>query len=244
MPCPVILAIETSQRHGGVAVRDRTGQVYIERLGKGGADTATPTATDELMPAIDAVVKRARLLPTDVQVVGVSVGPGGFTGLRIAVATAKALGLILEAKLVAVPSALVAAEGSDIPKSISSGNNILVALACKRNTYWKTVVYMDEEHGWSITGKPGLTNTAERTDAVEAILADRYFPDEARSQYDKLGIPIIEPRFDPAACLRVADRLYSSGEVVDPFAIQPIYPRPPEAVAIWQQRRADQRRVQ
>jgi tRNA threonylcarbamoyladenosine biosynthesis protein TsaB len=238
MSTSILLAIETSQRTGGVALRDRAGVIHVEHLGEGARHD------DELMPAIDAVVKRAGLMPGDLETVGVSVGPGGFTGLRIAVATAKALGMALGARLVAVPSALVAAEASDIAQKTRHGEQILIALASKRNSFWGTVVYTDEEHGWRILGEPRLMTGAESVDSVHAVLADRYFPDEARSQYEEAGITIFEPRFDPTACLRVADRSDVSGKVVDPFALEPIYPRPPEAVALWQGRQRRTKRVQ
>lgn len=238
MSSSTILAIETSQRVGGIAVRNRAGQIHEEKLGDGAR------YDDELMPAIEATVCRAGLSPRDLDVVGVSVGPGGFTGLRIAVTTAKVLGMTLGAAVVAVPSALVAAESSDIPATGKDVKQILVALASKRNSYWGTVVYMDEEYGWRIKGEPRLITATDRTEAVEMILADRYFPDEARSQYEAAGISIFDPRFDPTACLHVADRLHQSGQIVDPTALQPIYPRPPEAVALWAHRHGDESRVQ
>jgi hypothetical protein len=54
MSCPIMLAIETSQRTGGVALRDRAGQVHVERLGEG------TRYDDELVPAIDAIVNLPR----------------------------------------------------------------------------------------------------------------------------------------------------------------------------------------
>ncbi len=82
---PVLLAIEASQRRGGVAVRDRDGEDHVEWLGE------SARHDDDLLAAVDRLFGRLRLAPADTGVVGVSTGPGGFTGLRVAVATAKML---------------------------------------------------------------------------------------------------------------------------------------------------------
>jgi tRNA A37 threonylcarbamoyladenosine modification protein TsaB len=66
------------------------------------------------MPAIDRLFRRLGLTPESLRggPVAVSIGPGGFTGLRIAVSTAKMLAETLGVKIIAVPSALVAAEST------------------------------------------------------------------------------------------------------------------------------------
>ncbi|MCI0437109.1 MAG: tRNA (adenosine(37)-N6)-threonylcarbamoyltransferase complex dimerization subunit type 1 TsaB, partial [Gemmatimonadetes bacterium] len=135
-PARIVLAIETSQREGTVAARapglgynhgpvaahgpatgsravaageDAANQVMVERV-----ESAAGGHGDDLLPAIGRLFERAGLKPHDLAggggAVAVSIGPGGFTGLRIGIATAKMLAESLGAKLVAVPSALVAAE--------------------------------------------------------------------------------------------------------------------------------------
>ena len=83
MSAPILLAIETSQRRGGVAVRDAAGDAHTEAL------AARRVHDVDLIAAVDRLFARLGLEPSDLGVVGVSVGPGGFTGLRIAVSTAK-----------------------------------------------------------------------------------------------------------------------------------------------------------
>ena len=126
MPHPILLAIETSQRTGGVAVSDLQGRAHAEPLSQ------SLRHDDELLPAIDRLYTRLGLEPRQTRAVGVSIGPGGFTGLRIAVATAKMLAETLGVDLVAVPSALVAAG------SYRGSGPIVVALAAKGETCWAT----------------------------------------------------------------------------------------------------------
>jgi tRNA threonylcarbamoyl adenosine modification protein YeaZ len=232
MADPVILAIETSQREGAVALRDATGKVHAEPL------LESRRHDDDLMPAVDRLMKRAGPAPRDLDAVGVSIGPGGFTGLRIAVSTAKMLALALNVKVIAVPSALVVAEGC--PSEEVQNGPIIVALSCKRGSFWATTLTR-EAGEWMITGKPGLAD-AETTALgnVVALIADRHLPDAARERAAAAGVPIFEPCFDARACLAVSARLLAAGKTTDPLKLAPLYPRPPEAISLWERRRQKQ----
>lgn len=80
-----VLALDSSTRGGSVAV-GVDGRVVAERVLE-----ATTGASSLLMPAVDETVRAAGLTPRDLSAVLVGGGPGSFTGLRIAAATAKAL---------------------------------------------------------------------------------------------------------------------------------------------------------
>jgi tRNA threonylcarbamoyladenosine biosynthesis protein TsaB len=80
-----VLALDSSTSGGSVAVAV-DGRVVAERV--------LPTAAGAsslLMPAVDEAVRAAGLRPRDLAAVAAAGGPGSFTGLRIAAATAKAL---------------------------------------------------------------------------------------------------------------------------------------------------------
>ena len=231
MADPVILAIETSQREGAVALRDGAGHDHVEPL------LASRRHDDDLMPAVNRMMERAGLAPPDLDAVGVSIGPGGFTGLRIAVSTAKMLAMALDAKVIAVPTALVVAEACRAPE-VENGP-IIVALSSKRGSFWSTTLIRASE-GWRIEGKPGLADaeTISLKDA-EALIADRYLPDAARERAAAADVPVIAPRFDALACLVVSARLLAAGETTDPLMLSPLYARPPEAVSLWERKRRE-----
>lgn len=232
---PVMLAIETSQRAGGVAARDASGRVEVEPLASGrDRDIGRGKGHDrELMPAIDGLLRRMELRPDELRIVAVSVGPGGFTGLRIAVSVAKMLGEVLGTPLVAVPSALVAAE------PVTSSGPIGVALASKRGEFWLAQL-IRADGAWSVTGTPGLVDS-DRFDpsGFQALIADAYFPEAARRRCEEAGVPVVDPVFDPAACLTIGTRMWARGETISPEALLPIYPRQPEAVSLWERRAAN-----
>jgi tRNA threonylcarbamoyl adenosine modification protein YeaZ len=221
---PVLLALEASQRTGGVAVRDGRGEAHVEWM------SPASRFDDDLLPAIERLYERVGLAPPETEAVGVSIGPGGFTGLRIAVSTAKMLAEGLGAKIVAVPSALVAAEAHEGP------GPILVALSAKGATAWVTRLVRDAGDAWSIDRK-GLVDAAGLAlEGAEALLADRYLPQAMRDRCGAARVPIVDPIFSPLACLGAAARRLDAGRTTDPLVLAPLYPRPPAAVSIWEDR--------
>ena len=81
-----------------------------------------------LMPAIDFLTNSLDMKPTDLDRIVVSQGPGSYTGLRMAVATAKTLAHTLKIELVGVSSLLALVpeqvEGLVIPVMDARRNNV------------------------------------------------------------------------------------------------------------------------
>ncbi len=98
-----LLLIETSGRGGQVGLA--AGGRLLERH----LDPARRHARD-LAPAVSDLLAEAGLKPRDVIRVGVSVGPGSFTGLRVGVMSAKAFAYATGCELVAVPTFAAIAE--------------------------------------------------------------------------------------------------------------------------------------
>ncbi len=221
-PGSLFLALETSQRTGSVAVRDESGRNHAEALGR-------DLRCDDLLSAIDRLFARARLSPGRIAAVGVSVGPGGFTGLRTAVATAKMLAETTGAALVPVPSGLVAAEAWPGP------GPIVVALASKRGTAWAAALERRDGH-WAPRGEPGLVTALDLV-GVETVLADEHLAPAMVDACRSAGVTVTEPVFTAETCLAVAERLLGAGGTTDALHLSPVYARPPEAVSLWERRR-------
>lgn len=233
----IILAMETSNASagpGGVAV----GRVVDGRLEVLSVDPLTPSGRhdDALMPAIASAMARAGVAPGAVARVAVSVGPGGFSGLRVATATAKMIALASGARCVAVPSALVVALGWF--ERGDARRRALVALASKRESAWVAAIDAGDDaqaRGRSAAGGRVLDGEglARELEAVRpgALLADERLPAPMRAAAEKAGVAIERPVFDAVACLGAAVEL----DPVEPAALEPIYPREPEAVRKWRE---------
>jgi tRNA threonylcarbamoyladenosine biosynthesis protein TsaB len=93
-----VLAVETSSLAGGVALLDD------ERLIAEYVLDVSVTHSERLMAAVDRVLGDARWTPRALDALAVAVGPGSFTGLRIAVSTVKGLAVALGVPIAAVPT--------------------------------------------------------------------------------------------------------------------------------------------
>jgi len=82
---------------------------------------------EALLPMIDRVMAAAAVAAREIDVVAVSTGPGGFTGIRAGLAAAQGLTLATGAELIGVGS--FAAVAARVPKT---GEPLLVALDSRR----------------------------------------------------------------------------------------------------------------
>ena len=82
----MILALETATTACSAAVCDGGGHVVAERVSLEG-----PAHSQLLLPFVRDVLEEAGCDWPDIDVVAVGLGPGAFTGLRIGIATARAL---------------------------------------------------------------------------------------------------------------------------------------------------------
>jgi tRNA threonylcarbamoyladenosine biosynthesis protein TsaB len=94
----LILGIDTATPQVGVAIGGHEGVLasFHSARGKQHAET--------LVPAIDFIRRQARIELSEIGAVAVDVGPGLFTGLRVGIATAKAMASALRVPMVPVSS--------------------------------------------------------------------------------------------------------------------------------------------
>ena len=81
----LVMGIETSTMQGGVALLSERGLLSEYLL------NVKATHTERLLPSIDRVLRDAGITLDQVEGLAVATGPGSFTGLRIALSTAKGL---------------------------------------------------------------------------------------------------------------------------------------------------------
>jgi tRNA threonylcarbamoyladenosine biosynthesis protein TsaB len=94
----LILALDTATVKGSLALAEG------ERLLAEASLEAPGAYLCRLLPGVAELLALAGRSPSELQAIGVSVGPGNFTGLRIGCATAKALAWALGVPLIPVPT--------------------------------------------------------------------------------------------------------------------------------------------
>ncbi len=117
----MILGFSTAGPYCGVALFDNGGVTTAlhEELPKGQAE--------RLMPMMEEVLETGGATFGDLKGIGVGIGPGNFTGIRIAVSTARglALGLGIPAVGVSVLEALAFGHAGPVLASIAAGRDRL-----------------------------------------------------------------------------------------------------------------------
>ena len=94
----MLLAIDTATSMLGLALYDGA-QVLNESVWYSGAHHTT-----ELAPEVALALRRAGLRQEDLTTIGVALGPGSYTGLRIGLALAKGLSLAHNLQIVGIPT--------------------------------------------------------------------------------------------------------------------------------------------
>jgi tRNA threonylcarbamoyladenosine biosynthesis protein TsaB len=93
-----LLAIDTSSSVASVAI------FKDEKLIAEYTTNYKKNHSERLVPMIADIMKDVEMKPNNIDVFAVSIGPGSFTGLRIGVATIKAMAHSLDKKVIGVPT--------------------------------------------------------------------------------------------------------------------------------------------
>ncbi len=92
----MLLSLDTATRHSGLALYD--GQQIVAELNWHSVDAQTT----ELLPRLEQLMAWAAVRPADLAALAVSLGPGSFTGLRVAISLAKGMALAHRLALIGV----------------------------------------------------------------------------------------------------------------------------------------------
>ncbi len=183
-----------------------------------------PGHAARLLPLAGALLERAGLRFSDLDRIGVGVGPGTFTGLRIGVASARALAQGAGAELCAVSTlrALAAAAEHDGP--------VLAVLDARRGEAFAAAFDGDEQLSGPVAVRPEALAALVDHDRPGAWLA---VGDGALAFRDQLVPAAVEVPATGAPCHRVSAiaicRLAAHSPTVERDALTPDYVRLPDA---------------
>lgn len=226
---PLTLALELSSPAAQIALGE-AGEVIAS------AEVPGDRSLDgALFPALEALLSGHSRVPSDLGLIAVSIGPGGFTGLRVSIAIAQMLAFALGAAVVGVPTACVVVRETLGGRPVSTADRVGVALATKRGWTWLTE-FERSGHVWRLLRDGRLVQEAEvaaRSD-LELLIADH--PGEAMRA---AGREILRPQRSAEACLREGWAMAGGGGGIPPERLLPIYARRPEAVELWERRHGD-----
>lgn len=230
-----VLGIDTATAASAACVLRADGEAFEQMPSPQRLDQP-PAHARELMPGVRTAMERAGLAFTDLDAIGVGVGPGSFTGLRIGVATARALAHATGAELRPVSSLRALAAGIEAPACEAPGLAGCARGFCRlplidaRRGELFAALYEGGEERWA----PFAAAPAELAERVrEAGAPARAAGDGAvrfRDVLEAAGIPV-EPADSSAHVVRGIHvcRLAAVAPAQPPESVVPNYVRQPDA---------------
>jgi tRNA threonylcarbamoyladenosine biosynthesis protein TsaB len=225
----LILGIDTATPQVGCAVGGHEGVLASSHISGGGRHAET------LAPTIDFVRRQAGIELSEIGAVAVDVGPGLFTGLRVGVATAKALASALQVPMIGIASLdLLAFPVRFSPRLIAA------AIDARRGQLFHAF-YRQVPGGVQRVTEPAVDEPADLASELVAsgeevlLVGDgplrypEHFDDLPRAEIVEQG-----QSFPSAASLvQLAHARALREEFVPHWEIRPLYLRQPDAEINW-----------
>ena len=211
----MLLAVDTSTAQVGLALYDGV-QVIAEYAWR-----SSRRHTVELAPAIADLLARCGSTMDDVHALGVALGPGSFTSLRVGLALVKGLALSKHIPIVGVPTLDILARAQPASK-----RPLICAIAAGRGRF-ASGVYKSSRKGWQAQGPARVVSLEALKDEVKSpsILCGEFSAEEIqkiKNENIHLASPAQSVR-RPAVLAELAWARWQSGETDDEASLAPIY---------------------
>jgi tRNA threonylcarbamoyladenosine biosynthesis protein TsaB len=184
----MILSIDSSTAQIGICLYDGT-QVIAESLWISRAHH-----TKELAPALADLLARTGLKMDEVKVLGIALGPGSFTSLRVGLSFVKGLAQARKIPIVGIPTLDIVAAAQ--PLTTSPLAAVLQAGRGRLAIVW----YDASEKGWQAKGNASVTNIDDLIQTIQSpvtVCGELTVEERQRIRKNK-NITLASP----AACVR------------------------------------------
>ena len=227
-----ILAIDTATLVSSVAIA--TPDTLVAEL----TIQNRKTHSERLMPHIASLLNMAEIAQTGLKAVAVSIGPGSFTGLRIGLATAKALAYALNIPLIGVPTLAALAFSCPVP-----GVVLAPMLDAQRgNVYLGLYEWLDDAV-FEIQPPRVVAFSEAQAELAKmeksALLLGEAAVMHKADIFHPVPPHIIMPRAGSVAVM--AQGMYAKGIRHNVASLEPLYIRRSEAEVLWERRQAQER---
>ena len=212
----MLLAVDTSTAQVGLALYDGS-QVIGEYAWR-----SRQRHTVELAPAVFELLTRCGLTMDEVQALGVALGPGSFTSLRVGLSLVKGFALARGLPLMGIPTLDVLAAAQPLSKL-----PLLVAIQAGRGRLaagW----YKRSKVGWRTKGPARVLTVKALVEEVQspAMVCAELTAEERQTLAGNPAIQLVSPAQSvrrPAILAELAWRRWQAGDVDDRAALAPIY---------------------
>ena len=211
----MLLAVDTSTAQVGLALYDG-GQVIAEYAWR-----SSQRHTVELAPAISELLTRCGLTMDDVSALGVALGPGSFTSLRVGLALVKGLALSKHIPLIGIPTLDILAHAQPASK-----HQLMCAIQAGRSRF-ALGVYKSSRKGWQAQGQARVVTLEALQDEVKSpSMVCGEFTAEEIQKIKNENIHLVSPAQSvrrPAVLAEFAWARWQAGDVDDEASLAPIY---------------------
>ena len=212
----MLLAVDTSTTYVGLAVLDRA-QVIGEYIWR-----SNQHHTVELAPAVAELLARSGLTMENIQALGVALGPGSFTSLRVGLSLVKGLALARHLPLVGIPTLDIHAASQPAAKI-----PLLAAIQAGRGRLgvgW----YKSTKSGWQAKGPARVATVDTLIEEIQSpsIVCGEFSAEERQRLEHVEHIKLVSPSQSvrrPSILAELAWERWQNGETDDEATLAPIY---------------------
>ncbi len=226
----MLLAVDTSTAQIGLGLFDGV-QVIAES-----SWYSQQHHTIELAPALADLLRRASCSMRDVQAIGVALGPGSFTALRVGLAFVKGLALAKKLAVVGVPTLQIVAAGQPASKLplvavLQAGRG---RLAAERFKYVEASLLV---MAWKSQGPAEITTADALADSIEKptlVAGELTAAERQRLARKKVNILVAPPSLcvrRPSVLAQLAWTRWQESRVDEAASLAPIYLQLPQPMA-------------
>ena len=212
----MLLAVDTSTAHVGLAVYDGS-QVIGEYTWR-----SNQHHTVELAPAVAELLARSGLSMDGIRALGVALGPGSFTSLRVGLSLVKGLALARHLPLLGIPTLDIYAASQPVSKL-----PLLTAIQAGRGRL-AVGGYKGMKKGWQATGSARVASVDTLIEEIQTptIVCGEFTAEERQRLVNRETIRLISPAQSvrrPSILAELAWKRRQNGEADDEATLAPIY---------------------
>ena len=221
-----ILGIDTSTMAANVAVLEDDKLICEYTI------NTKKTHSQKLMPMIENMLKLSDLEVKDIDAIGICVGPGSFTGLRIGMATAKAMAHVNNIPIIGVNSLEILGANMNI-----CDKKICAILDAQRNQVYMNT-YKLENNKITQLDEISMTPIDELLEKLSSSDEDYVMVGEAVYKYKEkienipniiIGSPANNITKASSLCMVAKDKFEQNKDIHNCYDINPMYIRKSQA---------------
>lgn len=212
----MLLAVDTSTAQVGLALYDGA-QVIGEYAWR-----SSQRHTVELAPAVADLLARCGAAMDDIHALGVALGPGSFTSLRVGLALVKGLAISRHIPVVGIPTLDILANAQPASKL-----PLAVAIQAGRGRFafgW----YKHSKNGWQAQGPARVVTVETIMDEVKtpSLVCGEFSSEDRQTLGTNSNLHLVPPAHSvrrPAVLAELAWKRWQAGDVDDEASLAPIY---------------------